>query len=292
MGVPGWLLKIVIGFLEERTLVVAYKGEKSGVKEMPGGGPQGTILGMFLFLVLINDAGIKNESESLGLKMTKAFNKRTELSPRHWKYVDDLTVAEAIYLKSSLTNDDEDTLEKPLPYHSRTNQILPTEASKVQKQLNDLIDYANENEMRLNKKKTKVMLFSNAKKYDFTPVMKIKHEVLEVTEEMKLLGVKITNDLTWNLNTKYITSKAYTRLWMLRRLKNLGANNKELVDCYIKQARSVLEYCAVVWHAGLSQVNISDIEKSSEVCLCYHTRKELCKLPFCTSHARTKQARC
>ena len=72
--------------------------------------------------------------------MTKAFNKRTELSPRHWKYVDDLTVAEALNLKSSLTNDDEDTLEKPLAYHSRTNQILPTEASKVQKQLNDLID--------------------------------------------------------------------------------------------------------------------------------------------------------
>ena len=30
--------------------------------------------------------------------------------------------------------------------------------------------------------------------------MKINHEVLEVTEEMKLLGVKITNDLKWNLN--------------------------------------------------------------------------------------------
>ena len=32
------------------------------------------------------------------------------------------------------------------------------------------------------------------------------------------------------------------------------------MDCYIKQARSVLEYCAVVWHAGFSQVNISYIE--------------------------------
>ena len=64
--------------------------------------------------------------------------------------------------------------------------------------------------MRLNKKKTKVMLFSNAKKHDFTPAMKINHEVLEVNEEMKLLGVNITNDLKWNQNTQYITSKAYT----------------------------------------------------------------------------------
>ena len=75
--------KIVIGFLEERTLIVAYKGEKSGVKEMPGGGPQGTILGMFLFQVLINDAGYRNESENLEIKITKALNKRTELETRH-----------------------------------------------------------------------------------------------------------------------------------------------------------------------------------------------------------------
>ena len=44
------------------------------------------------------------------------------------------------------------------------------------------------------------------------------------------------------------------------RLLCSGANNKELVDCYIKQARSVLGYCAV-WDAGLSQVIIADIER-------------------------------
>ena len=48
---------------------------------------------------------------------------------------------------------------------------------------------------------------------------------------------------------------------MLRRLKTLGASHTELVDCFIKQARSVLEYCAVVWHPGLSQENTSDIER-------------------------------
>ena len=119
MGVLGWLLKLVMGFLEERTLIVSYKGVKSGVKEMPGGGSQGTILGMFLFLVLINDAGFKNESESLGLKITKAVNKRTELETNHWHYVDDLTVAGAIHLKRSLTNDDNDTLEKQNTFHNR-----------------------------------------------------------------------------------------------------------------------------------------------------------------------------
>ena len=71
--------------------------------------------------------------------MTKDFNKRTELSPIHLKY------EEAIHLKSSL--------EKPLAYHSRTIQILPTEASKALKQVTGFNDYANENEKRLIKRK-------------------------------------------------------------------------------------------------------------------------------------------
>ena len=80
----------------------------------------------------------KNESESIGLKITRAYNKRTELEARHWKYVDDLTVAEAIKLKAVLTNDDEEQLEVPLTYHNRTNEILPPEKSLVQKQLSEI----------------------------------------------------------------------------------------------------------------------------------------------------------
>ena len=89
MGVPGWLLRIIKGFLEERTLVVKYKGEKSETKEMPGGGPQGTILGLFLFLVMINDAGYPDENREMGKRITQAINKRKEIETKHWKYVDD-----------------------------------------------------------------------------------------------------------------------------------------------------------------------------------------------------------
>ena len=44
---------------------------------------------------------------------------------------------------------------------------------------------------------------------------------------------------------------------MLRRPKILGASHAELVDSFVRQARSVLEYCALVWHAGVTQINIS-----------------------------------
>ena len=59
MGVPGWLLNIVMGFLIDRVMVVKYKGTTSDRKPLPGGGPQGTLLGLFLFLVG-NSVGLLN----------------------------------------------------------------------------------------------------------------------------------------------------------------------------------------------------------------------------------------
>ena len=52
-----------------------------------------------------------------------------------------------------------------------------------------------------------------------------------------------------------MTKKAYTRLWLVRRLKLLGANKEKLLDVYVNQIRSVLEYAAVVWHPGLTVTN-------------------------------------
>ena len=48
MGVPGWLLKIVMGFLTDREMILRYKGGCSTRKPLPGGSPQGTRLGLFL----------------------------------------------------------------------------------------------------------------------------------------------------------------------------------------------------------------------------------------------------
>ena len=50
MNLPGRLLKVVKGFLTNRELNLSYKGTRSENKQMPGGSPQGTILGMFFLL--------------------------------------------------------------------------------------------------------------------------------------------------------------------------------------------------------------------------------------------------
>ena len=54
MGVPGWLLKITAGFLQNRIMIMAHNGGTSDEMKMPGGGPAGTTLGLLMFVVLVD----------------------------------------------------------------------------------------------------------------------------------------------------------------------------------------------------------------------------------------------
>ena len=260
MGVPGWLLKIVIAFLSDRRMQVRYKGKVSGVKSLPGGGPQGTLLGLLLFIVLINDVGFEGQKNNAG-EMVTCKRKMKTANQIHLKYVDDLTLAEAIDLPKNLVSLAEDERPQPDMYHARTGHVLPLKNSNVFKQLNETANYAKDNGMRINFKKTKVMVFNPCNSIDFMPELSLDDNELEVVDEIKLLGLVIRSDLKWVSNTENIVNKANKRLWILRRLKYLGAQGIDLVDIYIKQIRSVLELAVPAWHSGITLVEQIDIER-------------------------------
>ena len=111
-------------------MFVLYKGKKSSIRKIPGGGPQGTILALLLLLVLVNDIGFANQVNNTGSLATakrdlKIFNEI------HLKYVDDLTLAEAVNMPLQLTL--ANSRQRPLPdrFESRTGHILPQSHSRV-----------------------------------------------------------------------------------------------------------------------------------------------------------------
>ena len=63
IGVPYYLLAIIIDFLSERTFVVECEGGLSTIKKIECGVPQGGVLSPTLFSLYINDVPIASNDE-------------------------------------------------------------------------------------------------------------------------------------------------------------------------------------------------------------------------------------
>ena len=264
MGVPAWLLKIVMSFLEGRSMVVRHQGATSSPRALPGGGPQGTLLGLLLFIVLINEVGYNDQLNNTGEMITCRKNLK-EANRIHLKFVDDLTIAESIPLKESL----KPNLNRALPdnYHCRTGHTLIPEKSSVYNELEKIQEYAKSNDMKINLHKTKFMLFNQCKSFDFMPSLELEGCQIDLVEDMKILGVMISSDMKFSKNTQYIIKKAYRRIWMLKRLKNLGATTSQMLDVYTKQVRSVLELAVPAWQPSLTISDKNNLERVQKCAL-------------------------
>jgi hypothetical protein len=190
----GWLLKLVIAFLEDRKMVLNHKGHTSREESQPGGGPQGTKLGLYLFLILINGAGYQPNQmcQNIGEHITK--RKRTPIMRTQEKYIDDMTQCSSMNLKETVEVNPNPTL--PRQFRERTDHILDPKKNPIQTEVKKLGEYAKKHKMKINKLKTKVMLFIQARNIDCLPEVKIDEDTnIEVVEEMKLLGVMLRDDM-------------------------------------------------------------------------------------------------
>ena len=171
-------------------------------------------------------------------------------------------------MKDNLVNAPEDR-PKPDAFHARTGHELPVEKSEVYKHMISLSTYANENDMKLNFKKTKLMVFNTGK------LMELECHEIEVVKETRILGFTIRSDMRWSSNTDHIVIKAYKKLWILRRLKMVVASSMDLLDVYMKQVRSILELAVPAWHSGIT------VRKSTKGSPPDHIRGELYIIQIC-----------
>ena len=124
---------------------------------MPGGSPQGTLLGQICFIVKFNGALLRPKvpkTLSLHSNSVKA------------KYMDDSSTAVQIPL-DTLLRPDISVRPQPLAYAERTKQILPSSNNMLQMYLEDIEKFAYTNNMKINSSKTKVMKFSRSTSLDF-----------------------------------------------------------------------------------------------------------------------------
>ena len=131
----------------------------------------------------------------------------------------------------------------------------------MQDDLDDLCSYTDSHSMAISKSKTKTMLCNTRTKWDFIPELKLQNEDIEVVQEMKIVGYIMRSDMRTCSNTDYLIKKAFKRMWLVRRLKGLGANTGQLVDTLHKQVQSVLWLGAPAWFCLTTEQERKEINR-------------------------------
>ena len=143
-GVPGWLLRILISYLTGRSMIIRHNGVQSSRHWMPGGSPQGALLGVLLYLVYVSDIGM--DLPSIPPIVPGIIELPSVPSPpppavseheARLKFVDDLSMAECVRLDTQLTSNGD-------------KLFLPASQSKLQKRLDEISTSAELHDMKLN----------------------------------------------------------------------------------------------------------------------------------------------
>ena len=240
---------VIVSYLSNCSMSVKLNGVTSEVFQMPGGGPQGTLLGVLEYLIQSN-----NNADCVDEDL-------------RFKYVDDLTFLELISLALTSTGLANYNCKLHVPNDIGADHLfIPASNLKTQEDVQSIARWTRDNKMKLNEKKSNYMIISRAYSDVSTRII-LNDENLERVHHVKLLGVWITDNLDWALNTRELCKKAYARITLLTKLKYAGTQIADLITIYNTFIRCLLEYCCIVWHSSLTIAQINSIERVQKISL-------------------------
>jgi len=223
----------VRSFLQNRTQKVKLGRTISAESTITCGTPAGTKLAPFLYIVVQN-------------YILNKLKEKEDETPNfcNASFVDDLVLAE---------------------------RVIGTEP-KLQSILNEYGKWATETKVKPNPSKCEVMIANfGGRKVKFNQTFQLLGETIPVVKSIKLLGVTLLPNTSWDAHVKTIVNKAGGKLFQLRKLHKAGFDKKELTQAYMAYVRSNLEYCSVVWCPGLNVVQakrLVRVEKKALSIIC------------------------
>ena len=245
-GVRPSLIPLLISFFKDRSMTVKWHGTVSKPRNLPGGGPQGSTMGLLEYGVQSND------------------NADHVPEDERYKFVDDMSLLELLNL-----------LLIGLSYYDFKNHVasdigidqyyVPPENIKSQQSLSQIEAWTSEKLMKLNVSKTKYMIFNFTSDFQFATRLSLENQLIDCVQETTLLGTIITSDLKWSKNTDMLVRKASKRMVILQKLKSFNVANEDMLNIYKLYIRSVVEQNCSVWHHSLSQEDQANIERVQKV---------------------------
>ena len=210
--------------------------------ELPGSTAQGSTYGCLEFLAISND------------------NTHFAQKEEAFKFMDDCTLLSIVNLIGAglATYNVRSHVPSNIPIH---NQIIDSKNLKAQDYLHQVAQWTDKRKMKLNSKKTKCMIINPSRTKQFTTNLNLQGEPIEIVDSYKSLGVHLSSDLKWDLNTSKIVQNANIRMKILHTAAKFTSNISDLKLIYNSYIRSVLEYGSKVWHSSLTEQNKNDIER-------------------------------
>ena len=246
LGVRPSLIPLLVSYLTDRKMKVKFNGEMSEFLALIGGGPQGTLLGGIEYIAQSNDnADIVDPDD-------------------RFKYVDDLSILQLICFAGLLV---EYNFKQHVASDVGVDQLyLPASSYETQKHLDYISKWTSENLMKLNINKCNYMIFSRSKT-QFSTRLTINEQTIEKISATKLLGLWISEDMSWTKNCKEICRKSYSRISMITKLKYVGVNIEDLIEIYVLFIRSLTECCSLAFLSTLTREQSQKLENIQKTCL-------------------------
>ena len=130
----------------------------------------------------------------------------------------------------------------------------------LQEALNNEGQQTEKDKMLINANKCNIITFNFSTKNIPPQNLTLNNNLIQLAEQIKLLGVIISNDLKWTENTSLICNKVNRKLYILTKLKQFGFTRDELLIAWDTILRPLTEYAAPLWHSGLIETDRKRIE--------------------------------
>jgi hypothetical protein len=157
-------------------------------------------------------------------------------------------------------------------------QKLEIEANQI---VNSVVQYFNENRLKVNTKKSNFLLFNKRKTRPFDLGIQIDDEPLVQLDKTKLLGLVLDDELKWDAHIDELCLKISKGLFVIRRLKEL-CNINILKQAYYAFIYSHINYGIELWGNSTKQNlnRILKVQKNVIRCITGMGYRESCRSSF------------
>ena len=175
---------------------------------------------------------------------------------RTYKYVDDELNSSKVNMRKATMLTDENG-----------NSFKEIVDLSTQRLLQHIASNAEERGMKINAKKTGLMLVSAATSFEARVRIQLNGETIEGTDSLKVLGVTIDKDATFKSHVDSLASKMRSKTWSLAKLKRKGLSEKDLIRTYKALIRPTVEYASPAWHSSLTSSQSAQLERQQSQAL-------------------------